>query len=131
MSLIRRDLILFERADLKVVRKKVRRATVRLLLSATPNSDFMVKRRIVSPHIYRIPGTHTFVATRSGDLHEHATALNLTLENVYHFQHDGEKLIELINNKPFVPNEITELRAIEGRMRYARNNPPVYDQEEE
>lgn len=131
MSLIRRDLILFERTDLKVVRKKIRRGTVRVLISATPNSVAVVEGRAISPHIYRIKNTHSFIVTRSGALHDLVDYLNLTLEEVHHFKRDGDNVVELLNGEPVIPNEILEIRAIKGRMAYARKHPPVYEQEED
>ena len=131
MSLIRRDLLLFDRAHINVVRKKIRRATVRILISATPNSEAVVRGRVVSPHIYRIQGTHSYIVTRSGSLDYLADSLNLNLVEVHHFKRDGDKVIELLDGEPVVPNEIIEIRAIQGRINYARKHPDAPEQEED
>lgn len=121
MSLIRRDLHLFEQAEQNTVEQKIRMICVRLLLSATPKSKSVVEQRPVTPHVYRIGETDAFVATRSGDLHEHAKAMNLTLVNAFHFYLKEGDVVEVIDGKEFSTPECVRIKQSKAMFSTSQN----------
>lgn len=115
MSLIRRELFLYEQAEQKIVEQKIRMISVRLLLSATPKSKSVLEQRPVTPHIYRVGDTATFVVSRSGELHQHAEAMNLTLVNSFHFYLKDGDVMEVIAGQEFAAPECRTLKEIWAR----------------
>lgn len=121
--MFRKDLVLFGDATLEEVRLRIRVAAVRLLMSATPESRAVREQLAITPHIYKVDGLSTYVATRSERIDASlASSMGLTLVLDYWFYRDGDQVMEVVSGVHEVPTlEVNKIKSANANMQRARN----------